>query len=96
MLDGLEYLISNNPTERILKTVYAIKDEVIVSNSTLLVPIDPDVLDLAHLALFERVRSSENKRWGRDRDLNSGLGIHSPTGYQATPSRPCWEDVNTL
>ena len=54
MLDGLEYLISNNPIEKILKTIYAIKDEIVVSNSKLLVPIDPEVLDPAHLALFER------------------------------------------
>jgi len=54
MLDGLEYLISNNPIEKVLKVIYAIKDEVIISNSKFLVPIDPDVLDQAHIALFER------------------------------------------
>ncbi len=54
MLDGLEYLMSNNPVEKVLKTVYAIKDEIVVSESKLLIPIDPDVLDPAHLALFER------------------------------------------
>ncbi len=54
MLDGLEYLISNNPIEKVLKTLYAIKDEVMASNSKLLLPIDPEILDLTHLALFER------------------------------------------
>ncbi|MDD1767336.1 MAG: DUF835 domain-containing protein [Methanomassiliicoccales archaeon] len=54
MLDGLEYLISNNPVEKVLKTVYAIKDEIVISDSKFLVPVDPDVLDPAHLALFER------------------------------------------
>ncbi|MBM4237430.1 MAG: DUF835 domain-containing protein, partial [Euryarchaeota archaeon] len=54
MLDGIEYLISNNPMEKVLRTMYAIRDEVVVANSRLIVPLDPEVLDESKLALLER------------------------------------------
>ena len=53
-LDGLEYLIINNPIDRVLRLIYALKDELLLTNSKLLVPMDPDVLEPRDLALFER------------------------------------------
>ncbi len=54
MLDGLEYLISNNPIEKVLRLIYSIRDEVVLSDSKFIIPVDPDVLYPNHLALFER------------------------------------------
>ncbi|MCQ5375969.1 MAG: DUF835 domain-containing protein [Methanomassiliicoccales archaeon] len=60
MIDGIEYIISNNPIDRVLKMLFAIKDDVIVMKSILIVPLDPDVLEERHLSIlekeFERIR----------------------------------------
>jgi hypothetical protein len=53
-LDGLEYLITNNPMDKVLKLIYAMKDELLLSSSRLMVPLDPEVLEEKDLALFER------------------------------------------
>lgn len=87
MIDGLEYLISNNPVEKVLKLIYALRDEVADIDVKVLIPVDPETLDKKDLALFERecevivpseLENGDGK--GRDRDLNSSQGIHSPTG----------------
>jgi hypothetical protein len=86
MIDGLEYLISNNPVEKVLKFLYALRDEAVDNDIKILVPVDPAALDTRDLALFEREcevlqPDDENEKGkGRDRDLNSSQGIHSPTG----------------
>lgn len=81
LIDGLEYLITSNDFERVLRFLFSIKDEAIMANAFLALPMDPQVLRPEQLAEMEReleVLSYEER--GRDRDLNSGLGIHSPTG----------------
>jgi hypothetical protein len=86
MIDGLEYLISNNPVEKVLKFLYALRDEAADREIKILMPVDPAALDDRDLALFEREcevlqPDDENEKGkGRDRDLNSSQGIHSPTG----------------
>lgn len=54
LLDGLEYLVANNPVDKVLRLVYTIHDAVVISGSKFIVPLDPDVLDPRNLALFER------------------------------------------
>jgi hypothetical protein len=54
LIDGLEYLVANNPMDRVLRALYSIKDEVIMSHSKLVVPFDPEVLEDQQLALIER------------------------------------------
>lgn len=81
LIDGLEYLITMNDFDRVLRFIFAIKDEAIMANAVLIFPLDPMVLHADQLAELERemeVIKAEER--GRDRDLNSGLGIHSPTG----------------
>jgi hypothetical protein len=53
-IDGLEYLISNNGSIRVLRMLYGLRDEILMNQSRMLVTLDPDVLDLKELALFER------------------------------------------
>ncbi|MBC7107396.1 MAG: DUF835 domain-containing protein [Methanomassiliicoccales archaeon] len=54
MIDGIEYIISNNPIDRVLKSLFAIKDDVIIMKSILIVPLDPDVLEERHLSILEK------------------------------------------
>ncbi len=54
LLDGIEYLVSNNSAEKVQKLMYTVRDAVVMSGAKLIVPIDPEVLDKKDLALLER------------------------------------------
>jgi hypothetical protein len=54
MLDGIEFLISNNKLDRVLKMLYSISDEITMGNAKLILPIDPNVMSESEIALFER------------------------------------------
>ncbi len=54
LLDGLEYLVSENRPDKILRLVYSVKDVVTMSGSKLIVPLDPETLGSKDLAFFER------------------------------------------
>jgi hypothetical protein len=80
LIEGVEYLLANNSLESVLKVLYALDDEVVVTKGLLLVSLDPQGLSKKGLAMFVRDFQVVEVKEGRDRDLNSGLGIHSPTG----------------
>ncbi len=54
LLDGLDYLISENQLEKVLKMIYAVHDAVVVSGSKFIVPIDPLTIDGKDLAFIEK------------------------------------------
>lgn len=54
LLDGLDYLISENQLEKVLKMIYAIHDAVVVSGSKFIVPIDPLTISEKDLAFIEK------------------------------------------
>lgn len=54
ILEGVEYLITHNNFNIILKLLQNIKDDVVSSSSRLLIPIDPNALDARSMALLER------------------------------------------
>jgi hypothetical protein len=54
LLDGLDYLISENQLDKVLKLIYAVHDAVVVSGSKFIVPIDPLTIEAKNLALIER------------------------------------------
>ncbi len=54
LVDGLEYLISNNGFEAVLKFINRIEDMIITTGITVVVSVDPRTLDAQHLALIER------------------------------------------
>ncbi|MEW6069328.1 MAG: DUF835 domain-containing protein [Candidatus Thermoplasmatota archaeon] len=54
MLDGLEYLITHNSFESLLRYLDDINEAVMLSKSRLLIPIDPRTLEEKELALLER------------------------------------------
>jgi len=58
LLDGLEYLITENGFGPVMKTVQLTNEEVAMSGSFLLVPIDPRTLETQQLGYLEREFSS--------------------------------------
>jgi hypothetical protein len=54
MIDGLEYLISNNPVKGVLRMIYNIRDELMETGNRIILPLDTETMDTAELALFER------------------------------------------
>jgi hypothetical protein len=54
LLDGVEFLISNNKLDRVLKMLYSISDEITMGNAKLILPIDPNVMSESEIALLER------------------------------------------
>lgn len=62
LLDGLEYLITENGFAPVMKTVQLTNEEVAMSGSFLLVPIDPRTLETQQLGYLEREFSSPTER----------------------------------
>ncbi|MDI6917845.1 MAG: DUF835 domain-containing protein [Thermoplasmatales archaeon] len=56
LLDGLEYLITNNGFPLVLKYLDDINESVMMSKSGLIIPVDPRTLEEKELALLERDR----------------------------------------
>ncbi len=54
LLDGLEYLVSNNDFAKVLKVVDQVHDHVSQSGSRLILPVDPRAFEPRELALLER------------------------------------------
>ena len=53
-IDGIEYLITNNGFDQVLKFMNKIEDMIITSGISFLITIDPRTLDAQNLALIER------------------------------------------
>lgn len=54
MLEGLEYLVTQNDFKSVLKFLQGVKDQVILARGVLLLPFDPTVLDQKDLKSLER------------------------------------------
>lgn len=54
LLDGLEYLVSNNDFNKVLRVVDQVSDHISQSKSVMIVPVDPRAFDPKELALLER------------------------------------------
>jgi archaellum biogenesis ATPase FlaH len=54
LIDGLEYLVINNGFQQVLRFVEHINEQVMQSQSTVLVPISPSAFSEKELALVER------------------------------------------
>gem|GEM_PF-578909 len=54
LLEGIEYLISQNSADKVLRMLYSLRDSVTVTGSKLIVLLDPDVLYEKDLALVEK------------------------------------------
>jgi two-component system cell cycle response regulator len=54
LLDGLEYLISNNDFNKVLRVIDQVNDHISQSRSVMIIPVDPRAFDQKELALLER------------------------------------------
>jgi len=54
LLDGLEYLVTNNNFLTVLRLVQALRDQVAISNAVLLLSVNPSALEGHQLTLLER------------------------------------------
>ena len=54
LLDGLEYLISNNDFNKVLRVIDQVNDHISQSKSLMIVPVDPRAFSQKELALLER------------------------------------------
>ena len=54
LMDGLEYLITQNDYKDILKFIQSLSDSIAVSSSRLIIPIDPSSLDEQQFHLLKR------------------------------------------
>jgi hypothetical protein len=53
-LEGVEYLISNNGFDPILRLLHALNDKITVSNSLLLVTLDENTLPSREMRILEK------------------------------------------
>jgi len=54
LLDGIEYLVSNNDFNKVLRTIDQVNDHISQSQAIMLIPVDPRAFDSKELALLER------------------------------------------
>jgi isoleucyl-tRNA synthetase len=54
LLSGIEYLITNNSFLTVLRLIQSLRDQVAVSNSILIIPVNPSTLEGSQLKLLER------------------------------------------
>jgi len=54
LLDGLEYLATENQVDKVLRLIYSVHDAVVITGSKLIVPIDPNIMTTKDMAFFER------------------------------------------
>lgn len=62
LLDGLEYLVTENGFATVMKAIQLTNEEVAMSGSYLLVPIDPRAFETQQLGLLEREFSIPGSR----------------------------------
>jgi hypothetical protein len=54
LLDGIEYLVSNNDFTKVLRMIDQVNDNISTSKCTMIIPVDPRAFDQRQLALLER------------------------------------------
>jgi hypothetical protein len=54
LLDGIEYLVSNNDFNKVLRLIDQVNDHISLSKSVMIVPVDPRAFSQKELALLER------------------------------------------
>lgn len=54
LLDGIEYLVSNNDFTKVLRMIDQVNDHILQSGCRMVIPVDPRAFDKKQLALLER------------------------------------------
>lgn len=63
LLDGIEYLVTQNSYQDVLKFIQSLNDSISLSNSRLIIPIDPSTLEDKQMHLLERELSEITSVW---------------------------------
>ncbi len=54
LLDGIEYLVSNNDFPKVLRMIDQVNDHISQSSTMMILPVDPRAFDTKEVALLER------------------------------------------
>lgn len=54
LLEGIEYLIIQNSFEKVIKTLHSLNDHITMSNSRLLLPVDPNTLSEKEMSILKK------------------------------------------
>ncbi len=54
LLDGIEYLMTNNDFGKVLRSIDQMNDHIVQSHAVMIIPVDPRAFDQKELALLER------------------------------------------
>ena len=54
LLDGIEYLVSNNDFTKVLRMIDQVNDHILQRGCRMVIPVDPRAFDKKQLALLER------------------------------------------
>ena len=54
IIDSLEFILENNSEDKVLMMLYDLRDEILLTKSTLILSIDPDTMEESRIALLER------------------------------------------
>ena len=54
LLDGIEYLVSNNDFPKVLRLIDQVNDHISQSSTLMILPVDPRAFDTKEVALLER------------------------------------------
>ncbi len=54
LLDGIEYLVSNNDFNKVLRMIDQVNDNISQSKCSMIIPVDPRAFDQRQMALLER------------------------------------------
>lgn len=65
LLDGIEYLVSNNDFNKVLRMIDQINDHISQSKAVMIIPVDPRAFEQKELALLERNMEKLERRPGR-------------------------------
>lgn len=54
LLEGLEYLITENDFPHVIKALHALSDAIVLANARLLLPFNPKTISEKELSILER------------------------------------------
>lgn len=54
IIDSLEYIMENNDSDKVMRMLFDVRDEIIMTNSTLIISLDPDTIEMQKMAFLER------------------------------------------
>jgi len=69
LLDGIEYLITNNNFITVLRLVQSLRDQIAINRAILICPVNPLTLDQNQLSLLEREADAV---WSGDVEMDGG------------------------